>query len=633
MGNQFRPEIAGLRAIAVMAVVLCHLKIPAFANGFVGVDIFFVISGYLISKHILSDIERGTFSFPRFYLKRFRRIIPALVTVVIATYLMGLLWLPPDLLRGMAKEGTHALLLIANIQYWREAKEYFATASEQLPLLHTWSLSVEEQFYLFWPAALLIAARWKIVGPAIAALAAISLALTLTVADRQAAFFLMPFRIFEFCIGAAAIYAKRLNFAQRNKQSISALGLAGILLSIATAQESGWPNLAAMLPCVGTAAVIAGGSGTLAASVISGRPFLWIGAVSYSLYLVHWPIVFFARFILGPDAMTPALMAALLVLTLVTAWALYEWVERPFRYGPDVPVRRALGRYAALIAGCVVITHLTYINNGFRWRLTPAQAELASLHAYGLKPCTDIADRHCAFGKVGAGTRIEIVGDSFSHQYVAAFDAILRRAGLQGETSMVGGCPILVGTLLVGERQTECRREAEKVFERVKASNADVVFGLSWKSYRDDNTISEFSRPDIPGGERRSVAQLQAALEATIAVMAKPRRKILPIGAQVETLCEIDKARLTPRPLPSAPNPACADRPVADVLKDGEAINAMLERVRAKSPHSVSLFRPVDFLCGQACPTIKDGVWLYHDSSHFTVAGGLYIGERAKDVF
>ena len=156
---RFRPEIAALRAVAVLGVVLCHLKITPFDGGFVGVDIFFVISGYLISRNTLLDVRQHRFSFTNFYIRRSRRILPALIFTVVVTFVVGALWLPPDAFRQLAKKSTHALLSISNIQYWRELKQYFAAASDQLALLHCWSLSLEEQFYLFWPALLFWAFR------------------------------------------------------------------------------------------------------------------------------------------------------------------------------------------------------------------------------------------------------------------------------------------------------------------------------------------------------------------------------------------------------------------------------------------------------------------------------------------
>jgi peptidoglycan/LPS O-acetylase OafA/YrhL len=631
--NGFRPEIAGLRAIAVLAVVLCHLKVDGLAGGFVGVDIFFVISGYLISKHILDEVQRGSFSFLEFYLRRARRILPALIATVVASYLVGFVWLPSDLLRGLGKEATHALLSIANVQYWREAKEYFAATSEQLPLLHTWSLSLEEQFYFVWPAALVLAAGFGIVWPAIAVSAIVSgvAAVMVLRADTQAAFFLMPFRIFEFCIGAAVIYIERPSVPRWALEAVAAAGLGAVLVSLHTAQEGEWPSLITLLPCIGAAAVIISGSGTYASRAISSAPFLWIGAISYSLYLVHWPIIFFVRFVLGPGGLTPAVSVLLFCLMIAFAWASYRWVEAPFRQSRTAP-KVQMWRYAGIVAGLVVITHLTFANNGFRWRLSPEQTEIAMLQGFGMHPCVEVSYRHCAFGNVSSPTAMEIVGDSFSHQYVAAFDPLLKRLNLRGESSNLGGCPILVGTLLKGARLEECRKNRDEILTRIKGNNVDVVIGHAWDIYLDTNTISDFSRADLPAGEQRSIAQLEEALEATIASVSKPGRRFLLIGAQVRIPCYVDRTRLQPAPLWYAPNPRCPAVPTSEAQQAGLKINGMLEQVASRWPETVTLLRPVDYLCDRSCPSMKDSIWLYEDSGHFTVAGAQYIGNRAERI-
>ena len=198
--KDFRTEIVQLRALAVLSVLLFHLKVPGFQGGFVGVDVFFVISGYLITRNILREAAAGRFSFGAFYLRRTRRIYPALIFTVFVTYLAGALWSAPLLLLfDIAKECTHALLSIANIQYWREASHYFAARSDELALLHCWSLSLEEQFYLVWPAVLIAAARTGNLRLAVILVTAASFIATIWVGpiDSSAAFFLMPFRIFR----------------------------------------------------------------------------------------------------------------------------------------------------------------------------------------------------------------------------------------------------------------------------------------------------------------------------------------------------------------------------------------------------------------------------------------------------
>src|SRR6202048_726453 len=233
--HRFRAEIAGLRAIAVISVVLFHLKVGGFDGGFVGVDIFFVISGYLITGNILRDLHAGRFSFGQFYIRRTRRIYPALIFTVVATYVAGALWCSPEMFLDLAKESTHALLSIANIQYWRESHRYFAPNSEALALLHCWSLSAEEQFYLFWPVFIVLARKagrtFEII--AIAALTSFVLSIVATRVDPLAAFFLTPFRIFEFAIGALVLlFEARFRHDKSIAEGLSAAGLLLIVASV-----------------------------------------------------------------------------------------------------------------------------------------------------------------------------------------------------------------------------------------------------------------------------------------------------------------------------------------------------------------------------------------------------------------
>src|ERR1700688_1654626 len=193
MASAFRPEIAGLRAVAVISVLLFHLKISGFQGGFIGVDVFFVISGYLITRNILRDVRSNRFSLGQFYVRRSRRIYPALIAPVIATYVAGALWCSPLMFLDIAKECTHALLSIANIQYWRESHKYFAPNSDELAMLHCWSLSLEEQFYLLWPFLIVLA--WRVgrtfEGITLAALASILASTLVSRVDPLAVFFLM----------------------------------------------------------------------------------------------------------------------------------------------------------------------------------------------------------------------------------------------------------------------------------------------------------------------------------------------------------------------------------------------------------------------------------------------------------
>ena len=639
--HPFRPDIAGLRAIAVVSVVLCHLKIAGFDGGFVGVDIFFVISGYLISRNILSGLAQGRFSFADFYLRRARRILPALLFTIAVTFLCGMLWLSPDLLRQLAKESTHALLSIANIQYWRESNDYFAATAEQLPLLHCWSLSLEEQFYLVWPALLVAAARARRVGIAIALAASLSFAFALIMQrhDAAQAFYLMPFRIFEFSLGALVIFAERRGprLAAVNELLVAG-GLGAIALSIALFDAATpFPGWATLVPCLGTAAVICGGSRTRTSRLICHRLARALGAISYSLYLCHWPIIFFTIYIFGPGAMTVPVKLTLIVGMLLMATIMYSFIEQPFRGQTAIGTasrrhRKVALQYTAAVLLPVLISHTAFLQNGWAWRLPPAEAQLAELQAFGGAPC-DPQNIECVFGSDKGAVALELLGDSLAHQYVAAFDPLLRQRGLRGRNASASGCPMLVGTMPNDEREPACRQNRDAVLKRLQSTNANLLFAQAWDLYSDARTTSDFARPDLPAGEVRSIAQLEASIGKTVELLATPGRRFLLIGAQVFTSCVVDRTRLAPGPLHHAPPSPCKPVSRAQALQDGAGINAMLARIRERWPDRIDLLLPAEAFCDIECPIIRDGVWLYYNGGHFSVAGARYMAERAQPMF
>ena len=226
-GEPYRPEIDGLRAIAVLGVVFFHQTFALFSGGFTGVDIFFVISGYLITHNIAADARCHNFSFATFYIRRARRILPALLFTIVVVFIAGTLLLAPETLRELSKESTHAMLSISNIQFWRESSSYFALASDQLPLLHFWSLSLEVQFYLVWPCVILLGSRLNRLLFAIVSIASVSFcfAIACNAQNPEAVFFLMPFRMFEFAIGGSVVFVESARKSAAISEATSCLGL------------------------------------------------------------------------------------------------------------------------------------------------------------------------------------------------------------------------------------------------------------------------------------------------------------------------------------------------------------------------------------------------------------------------
>ncbi len=382
----FRPDINGLRAIAVVSVVAFHVERRLAPGGFVGVDIFFVISGYLISRIILSEIWADHFSLRRFYARRVRRIFPALAVVLGFVWLCGLLWLSPPALTVLGQHQLEAAAYILNFSLASEAN-YFAPATQGNPLLHLWSLSIEEQFYIVWPALLLLAVRLRLpTGALILLFMALSFGfnLYLTAENPTAAFYLPWGRAWELALGAAAA---RFEFScgPRPGSRQGGLALAGIALMVGAIflfdENQPFPGWRAAVPTLGCALVIAF-PGRWSEKILRAPPMQFFGSLSYPFYLWHWPLLAFA-FLRWGDLTPLGLRPALAVLALILAASTNRFVERPvFAFS----VRRRGKTVAALASALVtlgLIGMLTRAEKGFPSRYTQQIAAIFAFPPHG----------------------------------------------------------------------------------------------------------------------------------------------------------------------------------------------------------------------------------------------------------
>jgi len=380
---KYRPDIDGLRALAVVPVVLFHADVALFSGGFIGVDVFFVISGYLITAMLLQDIVAKRFSLLDFYARRARRILPALLAVVAVTLLASFFLLLPNELAQAAKAARRIAVFTSNHLFWQTQNDYWQqNALANQPLLHTWSLAVEEQFYLVMPLLLCLCVRLKQrPGILIALLGVVSLALSQYWSHSQpaAAFYLLPSRAFELLIGALLAVLLR----QENKQTrvvnqcLASLGLVFIVAAIFLYHDHmPFPGVAALLPCLGAAAIIYAGATQHPARIswvnrlLAMRGLVIVGLISYSLYLWHWPILVLVRSLGWYARGLPEIPMGVVVAGIfAVSWASWRWIELPFRakrlqtqgHGKDeatffAPILRKrqrvalLGTVAALVA-------------------------------------------------------------------------------------------------------------------------------------------------------------------------------------------------------------------------------------------------------------------------------------------
>ena len=344
-----RNDIDGLRAVAVLAVIVHHALPRALPGGFVGVDVFFVVSGFLITSIILRDLDAGTFSFATFYERRVRRLLPNLtLLLVFCSCVAWVLLLPADF-RDYSRSLFSTSVFTSNMFFWRDAW-YFAAPSQTKPLLHTWSLAIEEQYYLLFPAVLWMLHRHarKRIGAACSIGFALSLALSIWAVSfaPAAAFYLLPTRAWELLLGSVLVVGVVPPVqSARGRDLLAAAGLIAILVAaFALDSSTPFPGVAALLPCVGTALVIYTGTApraTIVHRLLGWRPFAFIGLMSYSLYLWHWPLLAFARYYFL-SAITLEVTALSVAVSLILAYFAWRFIERPVRYRSLLPRRRDL---------------------------------------------------------------------------------------------------------------------------------------------------------------------------------------------------------------------------------------------------------------------------------------------------
>lgn len=452
----YRSEIDGLRAVAVVPVILFHAKFAAFSGGFVGVDVFFVISGYLITSLVLAELERGRFSFRRFYERRIRRLAPALILVVLATVPPALLLMTPTQLKDYAQSVVAVALLASNVLFWIQSG-YFVPSAEMKPLLHTWSLAVEEQFYLLFP--LLLVLTWRrapgrvvlmMLGLGVLSVAAMVVLLRVNPTGN---FFLAPSRFWELIAGALCA-GRTLRLPPAAAEAASGLGLAMIAVSVALFDETTpFPSAWTLLPVAGTVLVIlCAGQAPRVRALLSLRPLVWIGLISYSAYLWHQPLFAFAR-LASLEPPGPAAYLALIAATLLLAHLTWRWVERPFRHPPPgswaaSPPRLWAG-YVAASAALIAFGLAGHVSRGFPDRLSAeARAILAWLDHAPTRRTPDPCFINTETGTVdtlrdrclGGGPAVFLIGDSHAQALTQGLQDV---AGLSWMTG--SACPPIRG--------------------------------------------------------------------------------------------------------------------------------------------------------------------------------------------
>lgn len=656
----YRADIDGLRALAVGVVVLFHAGLQGFSGGFVGVDVFFVISGFLITKIIHSQVTRGTFTLTDFYARRSKRILPALFAVLAACLVAGWFFYSPREFIALVKQTTSTIMSASNIYYARSGG-YFAGPTDFNSLLMTWSLGVEEQFYLVFPWLLMACARWPRLGArrTVVAVSVLSFAAACFVLaqapDSPKVFYFLPFRAWELGVGAVLALGPLPRFRnERVADAVSIGGLAAIAWSVfAFDANTVFPGANALFPCLGTAALIVTGDSVLARKVLSARPLVALGSVSYSLYLWHWPILAFAR-TMANGPLSPEVIAVCLVLALVLSVASYTWIEQPFRRS-KTPPKQALVRYGAALAGAFALCLVLWQGYGFPARFSavanhadravtrvPGNRGACHVHVTDAMPTASSLPERCLVRRSG-GTII-LLGDSHADSLSDVFSDFAERKNLGLVQLTLSGTPPLLDTRVVTRVRGELRERHSDVMPKlardlVSEVQAPVYVFISsrWQYYTDGGF--GFSEHDLPpiglvangASSAISSATSEAALERGLRLTTESLGRA---GARVVLFGDIPDLGFDPgacafgREVPirrELSRGVCAG-PTRDVVarRLGPA-TSIVERIARESANVCAFELAPQLFDGRAYFYERDNVVLYRDDDHVNNDGAARV--------
>jgi len=647
----YRPEIDGLRALAILPVVFFHYGVPGFRGGFVGVDVFFVISGYLITSLIQNEIQRDSFSLAQFYARRVRRIFPALFAMLaVVSVAAFIFFFPVDLVR-YAQSLFATALFGANFEFWREAG-YFDAFADQKPLLHLWSIAVEEQFYLLFPALLLAlrraSPRWRAATIAGVLVASLMLSAWGVEFAKVATFYLLPMRAWELMLGAllalGAIPVPKLRLAA---ELVAALGLVLILAAVfLLTSQTPFPGPAALLPCMGAALVIyaAQPDRTFAGRLLSSRPLVFIGLISYSLYLWHWPVFVFATYV---DFRTPSGAASVFLIALSFVLAMFSWrfVEQPFRKARfRISHRMAFGAAACAMTLTACSATVTASTDGLPQRLRPGlQRILAEQddHEPRIENCffrtaEDVRERRlCHIGARNVRPSFLLWGDSHADAILPAVSRAAARTGRAGIFAGGESCPPLLD---VTAPAPNCRAFNDAVAALLRdPAIHEVILEARWAKYAEGTPYGDEPSGHVAlldescntssNGDNHAV--FQRGLARTLGELQSLHKRIVIVAAIPEIGWPVP-AILARRAL--AEDPGSVAPRLTDYLDRQKFVLATF--AQAQSHYGATVLYPHRVLCATGtCKVAMRGTPLYRDEHHLSVFGAQQLVPMMKNAF
>lgn len=620
--KNYRSDIDGLRALAIILVILFHANFTSLSGGYIGVDVFFIISGYLITRSVDKEMMANTFSFKTFYLKRIRRIIPVLTFLILMVTIPAYIFLFALDLENFSRTVIHTALSTNNFYLWSNGKSYFVENTELLPLLHTWSLSVEEQFYIIWPPILLLLHRYlnrkkRIILTMILFILGIILSIYLAKTDANMAYFLLPARLFELLFGSllAMVWHKIPKISKSNNNIISSLGLALIIIpSLLLTKESQFPGINAFYPCLGAVFIIISGKNKetkgLVNSILSLKPFIFIGLISYSLYLWHWPILVFTKY-LGYEITKPIALLVIL-LTMVLSYLSWKYVEQPFRYKFTYNFPKTL-KYVFLpsLTICGLIYGVFDEKDGFPKRFPelnefnktenfPSSIRKQCFDKYKIGNCDE-----CGLGVKKDTLDGVLIGDSFANHSAAFIDVLAKDAGLFFHDTAAGGYPLLTRldeTTGLPNKDPEYGINRYEYAKKFKA----IIIAANWEPFTDPKSKN-----------------YQLVIKTLEELLSLEKNIVIIDPLRTTTEMTLHKMKMF------------KTRNISNIKKEDLLIsfyerssNYIIHEIKRKFP-SITIINLNDVMCkDESCGYEINETIIYRNRNHLNTSGATLLGEK-----
>ncbi len=638
----YRADLDGLRAIAIIMAIIYHTGLGILPGGFIGIEMFFVLSGYLITTQISNDMLIDKFSLKEFYLRRFRRLLPTNIVVLLVTFIAAFfILLPKDFIYHTKLMGL-GFMSLGNFYLANTTGGYFAQATEEITLLHTWSLSVEEQFYLLWPLLLLfVIKRFSYINTIkiffVVLILSITLAEWLVRNNPTDAYFLLSSRFYELLVGCVLALIARYLPALKSPQStvLAVIGFVGILFNIFNDNAPhNFPGLNALYACMGTALIIyAGSCGNPVTKLISTPALTHIGKISYSLYLWHWPIFALIRYVTGSITPIQALIAV--AVSLVLSNLTWKYVENPFRIRWKFPFKQTfIGMYIVPIVLFSVIVILAYKTEGFPQRFGNMQESVATMES---KPkahresCTNDATVDCR--------NVLLIGDSHAEHFDPLIHVFTNDAkNLRLSSVSSPHCPPIKGLIIssktenLGDKDV-CHARNEKLYGMIEQGNYQyVVLAAYWSVVEMKSEKIYFIDEDSPEvSVENSYQVIRENLYTSLDIITKSRA--IPVIVKDNLIISVESLKCSRQHFLWPAFSKNCNTPIETLEQQQVKINVLFADIKRDYPQ-VIFIDPNKVLCNdKECFKSLDNVPLYRDDDHFNAGGSHIVGMKYLHEF